>query len=43
VLPEASSCKEAPAPDGGGSDEECNCDVDPCHDDGAGIRVCEKH
>ena len=42
IAPETDSCKEPPAPDGGGSDEDCDCSHDYCYDDGSGGRVCEK-
>ena len=42
IAPEMDSCKEPPAPDGGGSDEDCDCSHDYCYDDGSGGRVCEK-
>ena len=42
VAPGDSSCREAPAPDGGGGDETCDCARDLCYNDGAGRRICEK-
>lgn len=40
--PGAEACKEPPAADGGGGDEECNCARDYCYDDPTGFRVCQK-
>jgi hypothetical protein len=47
VAPEAQSCREAGAPDGGGDDSECSCAHDICYDHmdpstGKSHRVCEK-
>ena len=47
VAPEAESCREAGAPDGGGDDSECSCARDVCYDHldpstGRSHRVCEK-
>jgi hypothetical protein len=38
----ASTCKEQPAPDGGGDSDVCDCARDLCYNDGAGTRICEK-
>jgi hypothetical protein len=38
----ASTCKEQPAPDGGGDSDTCDCARDLCYNDGAGARICEK-
>ncbi len=38
----ASTCKEQPAPDGGGDSVTCDCARDLCYNDGAGARICEK-
>ncbi|MGZ5917315.1 MAG: hypothetical protein ACXWJ4_08335 [Methyloceanibacter sp.] len=47
VAPDAESCREAGAPDGGGDDSECSCARDVCYDHldpstGKSHRVCEK-
>jgi hypothetical protein len=47
VAPDAESCREAGAPDGGGDDSECSCARDGCYDHldpstGRSHRVCEK-
>jgi len=47
VAPEAESCREPGAPDGGGDDSECSCAQDLCYDQldpatGKSHRVCEK-
>jgi len=47
VAPEAESCREPGAPDGGGDDSECSCAKDLCYDQldpatGKSHRVCEK-
>ena len=47
LAPDAESCREAGAPDGGGDDSECSCARDVCYDHldpstGRSHRVCEK-
>jgi hypothetical protein len=47
LAPDAESCREAGAPDGGGDDSECSCARDVCYDHldpstGKSHRVCEK-
>ena len=47
VAPEAQSCREAGAPDGGGDDSECDCTRDSCYDQldpatGHSHRMCQK-
>jgi hypothetical protein len=47
VAPDAESCRETGAPDGGGDDSECSCARDVCYDHldpstGLSHRVCEK-
>ena len=47
LAPDAESCREAGAPDGGGDDSECSCARDVCYDHldpstGQSHRVCEK-
>jgi hypothetical protein len=42
VAPGASTCKEQPAPDGGGESDTCDCARDLCYNDDAGARICEK-
>ena len=42
VAPGDSSCREAPAPDGGGDSDTCDCARDLCYNDGSGRRICEK-
>jgi hypothetical protein len=41
VAPEAETCREPGAPDGGGDDSECSCARDHCRPTETGIRVCE--
>ena len=42
VAPGDTTCREAPAPDGGGDSDTCDCARDLCYNDGAGRRICEK-